>query len=72
MVEMKLHMLLAKHRITQKELAQATGIRQATISAYASESYKHIVKDHIDTLCKYFDCDITDLIEYTKDTEKES
>lgn len=67
MVKMRLHVLLAENRMTQKELSQATGIRQATISAYASDNCKHIVKEHIDVLCNYFNCDITDLIQYKKD-----
>lgn len=67
MVELKLHMLMAKNRVTQKELSEATGIRQATISAYYNDTSKHIVKDHIDILCKYFDVDVNELIEYKKD-----
>ena len=67
MVEMRLHMLLAEKRMTQKELSDITGIRQPTISAYCNETYKHIVKEHIDILCKYFECELTDLIRYNKD-----
>ncbi|WP_334685474.1 helix-turn-helix transcriptional regulator [Clostridium perfringens] len=69
-MRMKLHMLLAEHRMTQKELSKATGIRQATISAYASNNYKHIVREHIDILCDYFNCDLTDLIELDKSERK--
>lgn len=67
MVEMRLHMLIAEKRITQKELSAITGIRQPTISAYCNETYKHIVKEHIDIFCKYFECELTDLIVYKKD-----
>lgn len=67
MVEMRLHMLLAEKRMTQKELSDITGIRQPTISAYCNETYKHIVKEHIDILCNYFECELTDLIRYKKD-----
>ena len=64
---MKLHLLLAEYRLTQQELSYATGIRQSTISNYCNDSYKHIVKEHINVLCDYFNCDIQDLIEYIKD-----
>lgn len=67
MIQMRLHILLAEKRMTQRELAEKTGIRQPTISAYCSETYKHIVKDHIDILCRYFECNLTDLIVYKKD-----
>lgn len=69
-MKMKLHMLLAESRMTQKELSEATGIRQATISAYVSGNYKHIVKEHIDILCDFFNCDLTDLIELDKKDSK--
>ena len=65
---MKLHLLLAEHRLTQQELSYATSIRQSTISNYVNQSYKHIVNTHLDILCKYFKCSIVDLIEYIEDT----
>lgn len=64
MVQMKLHMLLAEHRYSQRELSRETGIRQATISAYCNNTAKHIVIDHIDILCNFFNCDLHDLIEF--------
>jgi putative transcriptional regulator len=67
MVRMKLNLLLAKHKLTQQELSLATGIRQGTLSNYINDNYKHLVKEHIETLCSFFDCEITDLIEYVKD-----
>lgn len=70
MVRMKLHILMAEHGITQKQLALITGIRQGTLSGYCSNNYKHIVNLHIDILCTYFDIDISDLIQYKKDTPK--
>ena len=68
MVRMKLHLLLAEHMLTQQELSYATGIRQSTLSNYVNQSYKHIVNEHINILCNFFDCEIFDLIEYIKDT----
>jgi len=67
MIRMKLHLLLAEHMLTQQELAYATNIRQSTISNYVNQSYKHIVNTHLDILCNFFSCDITDLIEYIED-----
>ena len=67
MIQMRLHMLMAEKRITQKQLSEETGIRQPTISAYYNETYKHIVKEHIEILCNYFECDLSDLIKYNRD-----
>ena len=69
MVKMRLHVLLAEHRMAQKDLAQVTKIRQATISSYCSNSFKHIVRKHVDILCNYFQIQITDLIEYIEDSD---
>lgn len=67
MIQMRLHVLLAERRMTQKQLSDITGIRQPTISAYCNETYKHIVKEHIEILLKHFDCELADLIVYKKE-----
>ncbi len=71
MVKMKLHVRLAEKRMTQKELSSETGIRLPTISAYCTDSFKMIPKEHIDILCRFFNCKIDDLIEYTPTRKKE-
>lgn len=67
---MKLHLRMAERKINMKELAQATGIRPATISNYYYDNYKHVTKEHLEALCKYFNCSISDLIEYIPDEPK--
>lgn len=67
MIKMKLHIKLAESRMTQKELAEATGISKNTIGSYCNETNKHIVKEHLDIFCKMFDCKIEDIIEYVED-----
>ena len=64
---MKLHIKMKEINITQKELSTQTGIRQATISDYANNKNIMFVKNHLDILCNYFNCEIQDLIEYKKD-----
>jgi len=65
---MKLHILLAERRLTQQELSYATGIRQSTISNYCNDSYKHLVKEHLNILCNFFNCSVSELIEYKQDS----
>lgn len=55
---------MAEKRLSQRELSQITGIRQPTISAYCNDTFVMIPKEHLDILCKYFNCRIEDLIEY--------
>lgn len=67
MIKMKLHIKLAENKMTQKDLAEKTGISKNTIGAYCNETNKHIVKEHLDIFCKMFDCKIEDIIEYVED-----
>ncbi|MGL6184696.1 MAG: helix-turn-helix domain-containing protein [Clostridium chrysemydis] len=67
MVQCKLHILIAKHRISQKELSEKTGIRRPTIGEYCRDTFKTISREHIDILCNFFNCKIDDLIEYVPD-----
>lgn len=67
MLKMKLHIRLAEKRLTQKELAQITGIRLATISGYCNDNFKMISKEHLEILCKFFKCKVSDLLEYEED-----
>ena len=71
MLKMKLHILMAEHRMTQKEVAEKTGIHAPTINKYYHDNYQKFDKDHIIALCKLFNCKVQDLIEYIPD-EKET
>ena len=68
---MKLHILLDRYRLSQRELSQQTGIRFATINNYVNNSYTYIRNDHLNILCLFFDCQICDLIEYIPDKPKD-
>lgn len=52
--------------MTQKELAEKTGIRVTTISDMCNNKSKHIPLDTLDILCNFFDCDITDILKHEK------
>lgn len=69
MIKLKLHILLAEKRMSQKQLCELTGIRSSTMSAYYNDTYKHIVRDHLDLMCKILDCQVDDLIEFTDSSE---
>ena len=67
MIKCKLKVLLAEHDISQTDLAERTGIRQATISDICTGKAKHIPIAVLDSLCKYFDCQPSDIFIYKKD-----
>ena len=67
MIKMKLHVKLAEKRLTQKQFSEDTKIRLATVNAYCTDNFKTISKEHIDIICKYFKCNIEDIIEYVEE-----
>ncbi len=64
MIILKLDLLMKGNNLSQRELSKLTGIRQASISAYCNNTYIMLPKEHISTLCKFFSCEVSDLIEY--------
>ncbi|NLW46862.1 MAG: helix-turn-helix transcriptional regulator [Firmicutes bacterium] len=50
--------------MTQKELADKTGIRPATIYALYHETIKRIEIEQIAKLCEVFDCQPGDILSY--------
>ena len=64
MIKCKLKVVLAINEMTQKELAEKTGIRPPTISAMANNTAKHYPVDVMDKICSVLNCGIADLLEY--------
>jgi len=63
-VRIKVSEFLGKYKMTQKDLAERTGIRPATISALYHETIRRIDVEHIEKLCDVFNCTPGELIEY--------
>ena len=64
MIKFRLKLLLATKEMTQKELAERTGIRPPTISAICTGGIKHLPVDVLDKICTELECTPADLIEY--------
>ncbi len=71
MIRIKISDLLGKHKMTQKALADLTKIRPATISKMYYEESKRFDIKQLNSLCKAFDCEISDLLEYVPDNKNE-
>lgn len=56
---------ILKHNITEYHLIYKQGISSNTI--HRMKQGKPITTQTLDTLCFILNCDITDIIEYTKD-----
>ena len=70
MIKIKLSDLLGKNKMTQKSLAEIAHIRPATVSKMYYEEVKRIDINHLNNICKAFNCEISELLEYVPDEEK--
>ena len=70
MIKFKLSNLLGEHKTTQKALADLTKIRPATISKMYYEEIKRIDIKQLDSICKAFNCEISELLEYIPDKKQ--
>lgn len=66
MIKSKLHDLLWQMRVTQKELAEKTGLAESTVSKLV-RGEEDCKLSTIDKICSYLQCKITDIIEFEKD-----
>ena len=69
MIKFKVKVRLAECNMTQKELAEKTGIRPPTVSAICVGTVKHLPIDALDKICDVLDCQPADLMEYVKDPD---
>ena len=57
--------------MTQKELAERTGIRPPTVSAICVGSVKHLPVDALEKICDVLDCQPADLMEFVREPVQE-
>jgi putative transcriptional regulator len=56
-------------RIEWKDVADATGIHKATLSRMLNVRGYNAGVSSVDSLCRYFNCQVGDLLVYVPDTE---
>ncbi|NLJ30070.1 MAG: helix-turn-helix transcriptional regulator [Clostridiales bacterium] len=61
-IKLTLRRLLGQRNMTQKELAEQTGIRPPTISAICTNTAKHLPINVIDQICLALNCEPGDWI----------
>ena len=66
MIKFKVKVMLAVRDMTQKELAERTGIRPPTVSAICTGAVKHLPVDALDKICEVLECQPADLMEYVE------
>ena len=66
MIKLTLDRYLEKNEITRYALAKKTGIRYHIIDNYYKNTVVRYDSDILNRFCQALECDICDLIEYTK------
>ena len=69
MIKIYLSNLMGAKKSTIQDIANATGLSRTTISNLYHEKISAISFETITKLCIYFDCKLSDLIEYIPDEE---
>lgn len=69
MIKFKVKVMLAINDMTQKELAEKTGIRPPTVSAICTGAVKHLPVEALNKICAVLNCQPADLMEYIPDDE---
>ena len=54
-------------KVTLEEVANATGINRATLSKLNNPLGHNTTTNNLDALCKYFNCPLSELVEYFPD-----
>ncbi len=67
MIKFRVKVMLALREMTQKQLAERTGIRPPTISAICLGTIKHLPIEALDKICEVLNCQPADIMEYVKD-----
>lgn len=67
MIKCHLSTHMGKRKLKITDLARETGINRGTITRLYHETASRIELDVVDTLCRYFECDIGDLFEFIED-----
>ena len=67
MIKFNVKVMLAMRDMTQKQLAEITGIRPPTVSMICLGTVKQLPIDALNKICKALDCQPSDLMKYIPD-----
>ena len=69
MIIIKLYDLVWRHKVKGYQIAEATGLSTATISKLMQGENIEVKLSTIKKLCDYFNCNLSDIVEYVPDTK---
>ena len=68
-IKVNLDLMLIKHQLKSKELAQRIGITDANLSLLKTGKVRAVRFSTLNALCRELDCQPGDLLEYVPDHE---
>ena len=72
MISCHLSRLMGEKKVKIIDVARDTGISRNMISALYYENAKRIDIEALNVLCKYFQCQTSDLLEYNDDSDSDA
>lgn len=72
MIKCHLSTLMGAQKIKISELARATNLNRNTITLLFKEEASRIDLETIEKLCKFFDCSISDFLEYIPEQKSDN
>lgn len=72
MIILRLDRMLAERKISSKELAERVGISQVNMSRIKTGKVSAVRLSTLDAICRAFDCQPGDVLEYMPDDEADN
>ncbi|MFC1749579.1 helix-turn-helix domain-containing protein [Pseudomonadota bacterium] len=69
MIRCHLSRLMGEHKLKVIDVARETGLHRNTVTLLYKETATRIDLGTINKLCELFGCEVSDLLEYVKETE---
>lgn len=72
MIKCHLSTLMGQHKVKVADLAKELDIHRGSITRLYNETAIKIDIEHVDKLCKYFECEIGELFEFINEGKEDS
>ncbi|MBS7325979.1 MAG: helix-turn-helix transcriptional regulator [Gammaproteobacteria bacterium] len=69
MIRCHLARLMGEHKMKIVDVARETGLNRNTVTLLYKETAQRIDLDALDKLCKLFECEVADILEFMPDDE---
>ncbi|HAG06591.1 MAG TPA: Cro/Cl family transcriptional regulator [Peptococcaceae bacterium] len=68
-IRCRLSVLMGEKKVNQLDVARGTGLSKTTVNDLYHERVKMIAFDTLERLCKFFGCNVGDILTYVEERE---